>query len=58
MPDLKPSSDKAATSKVDRLARKGVTRRSVVKLGTLAAAALPLVLTLAPTEARAQDSGS
>jgi hypothetical protein len=38
-------------------AAKGLSRRSVLKMGTLAAVALPLILTLAPTEARAQESG-
>ena len=33
------------------------SRRDVLKIGALAGAALPLVLTLAPSEARAQDSG-
>jgi hypothetical protein len=40
-----------------RLQRRMASRRDVLKIGALAGAALPLVLTLAPSEARAQDSG-
>ena len=40
-----------------RLQRRMSTRRDVLKIGALAGVALPLVLTLAPSEARAQDSG-
>ena len=40
-----------------RLQRRMASRRDVLKIGALAGAALPLVLTRAPSEARAQDSG-
>ena len=40
-----------------RLQRRMASRRDVLKISALAGAALPLVLTLAPSEARAQDSG-
>ncbi len=50
-----PAPKKPATA-TTQARQKGVSRRSVLKMGALVSAALPLVLTLTPTEARAQDS--
>ena len=52
----KPKAQAAETARA-RTARRGASRRDVLKLGALTGAALPLILTLAPTEARAQSSG-
>lgn len=49
--------DKTERLPSTRLKRRMASRRDVLKLGALTGAALPLILTLAPSEARAQDSG-
>lgn len=51
---LEPAKESARKPAPRRAGR--MSRRSVLKLGTLLAATLPLVITLSPTEARAQDS--
>lgn len=35
-----------------------LTRRAVIKLGAMVGATLPLIITLTPTEAKAQGTGS
>ncbi len=38
--------------------RTTVTRRAVLRIGAMVGLALPLIVTLAPTEAKAQATGS
>lgn len=57
MSDRAPS-EQTPERPVTRLQRRMASRRDVLKLGAWAGVALPLVLTLAPSEARAQESGA
>lgn len=56
MTEAKKADDKRPQPKATALGRP-ISRRSSIKLGVLTlGVALPLITTLAPTEARAQDS--
>ena len=54
--DASPKSQEPAKPITPKALRGKSTRRDVLKIWTIASVGLPLVVTLAPTEAKAQDS--